>query len=107
MIRRPPISTRTDNLFPYTTRFRSCTPDGAFRQFIGVGKAGGFAVQAAQAKTLLRVETGVLQPSVIKAEAFRHAILQIQLAIVAPRQRGADEAPDARGIKVAVAIEEA
>src|SRR3546814_10876398 len=27
MIRRPPISTRTDTLFPYTTRFRSL--DGA------------------------------------------------------------------------------
>src|SRR3546814_8153066 len=29
MIRRPPISTRTDTLFPYTTRFRSyltCAP---------------------------------------------------------------------------------
>src|SRR3546814_19727500 len=24
MIRRPPISTRTDTLFPYTTLFRSC-----------------------------------------------------------------------------------
>src|SRR3546814_7521477 len=35
MIRRPPISTRTDTLFPYTTLFRSsecssllCVPDG-------------------------------------------------------------------------------
>src|SRR3546814_4223162 len=28
MIRRPPRSTRTDTLFPYTTRFRS-TPEGA------------------------------------------------------------------------------
>src|SRR3546814_17853790 len=26
MIRRPPRSTRTDTLFPYTTRFRSQTP---------------------------------------------------------------------------------
>src|SRR3546814_7829878 len=26
MIRRPPISTRTDTLFPYTTLFRSDTP---------------------------------------------------------------------------------
>src|SRR3546814_5648316 len=26
MIRRPPRSTRTDTLFPYTTRFRSRTP---------------------------------------------------------------------------------
>src|SRR3546814_8039705 len=26
MIRRPPRSTRTDTLFPYTTLFRSCAP---------------------------------------------------------------------------------
>src|SRR3546814_9848900 len=26
MIRRPPRSTRTDTLFPYTTLFRSCPP---------------------------------------------------------------------------------
>src|SRR3546814_1780819 len=29
MIRRPPRSTRTDTLFPYTTLFRSYTPVGA------------------------------------------------------------------------------
>src|SRR3546814_15305651 len=29
MIRRPPRSTRTDTLFPYTTLFRSRTDDGA------------------------------------------------------------------------------
>src|SRR3546814_13762091 len=28
MIRRPPRSTRTDTLFPYTTLFRSFLPDG-------------------------------------------------------------------------------
>src|SRR3546814_2932190 len=28
MIRRPPRSTRTDTLFPYTTLFRSCRPRG-------------------------------------------------------------------------------
>src|SRR3546814_16626830 len=28
MIRRPPRSTRTDTLFPYTTLFRSCSPMG-------------------------------------------------------------------------------
>src|SRR3546814_7705665 len=27
MIRRPPRSTRTDTLFPYTTLFRSCWPE--------------------------------------------------------------------------------
>src|SRR3546814_4569951 len=32
MIRRPPISTRTDTLFPYTTLFRSAgLPHGFFR----------------------------------------------------------------------------
>src|SRR3546814_4425544 len=32
MIRRPPRSTRTDTLFPYTTLFRSRLPFGAFSQ---------------------------------------------------------------------------
>src|SRR3546814_18636293 len=32
MMRRPPISPRTDTLFPYTTLFRSCR-DGAFAKF--------------------------------------------------------------------------
>src|SRR3546814_9928523 len=34
MIRRPPRSTRTDTLFPYTTRFRSgsCVISGSMRQ---------------------------------------------------------------------------
>src|SRR3546814_4461533 len=31
MIRRPPRSTRTDTLFPYTTLFRSGRPDGLCR----------------------------------------------------------------------------
>src|SRR3546814_4492333 len=49
MIRRPPRSTRTDTLFPYTTRFRSCAgvPAGrlpapgarAARLPVGVGDA--------------------------------------------------------------------
>src|SRR3546814_14808170 len=29
MLRRPPRSTRTDTLFPYTSRFRSVVPTGA------------------------------------------------------------------------------
>src|SRR3546814_8567703 len=34
MIRRPPRSTRTDTLFPYTTLFRSCVGQ---RFFVGSG----------------------------------------------------------------------
>src|SRR3546814_16029452 len=31
MIRRPPIATRTDTLFPYTTLFRSSAPGGRWK----------------------------------------------------------------------------
>src|SRR3546814_9275843 len=34
MIRRPPRSTRTDTLFPYTTLFRSWSPDHALREML-------------------------------------------------------------------------
>src|SRR3546814_2901911 len=36
MIRRPPRSTRTDTLFPYTTLFRSCTHDRGERLLAGL-----------------------------------------------------------------------
>src|SRR3546814_17231046 len=35
MIRRPPRSTRTDTLFPYTTLFRSKTHQGQFARTLG------------------------------------------------------------------------
>src|SRR3546814_13636238 len=35
MIRRPPRSTRTDTLFPYTTLFRSAVPAGALASVYG------------------------------------------------------------------------
>src|SRR3546814_7340070 len=35
MLRRPPRSTRTDTLFPYTTLFRSAEPDEVERQGAG------------------------------------------------------------------------
>src|SRR3546814_9253323 len=40
MIRRPPRSTRTDTLFPYTTLFRSGA-EGPVRQGLDDGVAGG------------------------------------------------------------------
>src|SRR3546814_1850325 len=39
MIRRPPRSTRTDTLFPYTTLFRSGLDRRAVHQRVGVRKA--------------------------------------------------------------------
>src|SRR3546814_5236563 len=42
MLRRPPISTRTDTLFPYTTLFRSDMADGAHETGdLMVGGLGG------------------------------------------------------------------
>src|SRR3546814_7674651 len=38
MIRRPPRSTRTDTLFPYTTLFRS--NEGVFADGVGFGQCG-------------------------------------------------------------------
>src|SRR3546814_5787942 len=37
MMRRPPRSTRTDTLFPYTTLFRSATPRKSARHIAGIG----------------------------------------------------------------------
>src|SRR3546814_12817095 len=44
MIRRPPRSTRTDTLFPYTTLFRSDLADGEFGQVAGGRRDGGSGV---------------------------------------------------------------
>src|SRR3546814_6311146 len=41
MIRRPPISTRTDTLFPYTTLFRSQPARGDSRWIVGPACPGG------------------------------------------------------------------
>src|SRR3546814_11771240 len=40
MIRRPPRSTRTDTLFPYTTLFRSNLPGGDVGLALGAGYRG-------------------------------------------------------------------
>src|SRR3546814_12249585 len=44
MIRRPPRSTRTDTLFPYTTLFRSLRQDLQGHRLAGAGGAGDEAV---------------------------------------------------------------
>src|SRR3546814_16784829 len=50
MIRRPPRSTRTDTLFPYTTLVRS--PDArAARDSLGADRQAGAAVFAAAGRT--------------------------------------------------------
>src|SRR3546814_15489586 len=47
MIRRPPRSTRTDTLFPYTTLFRSVDDDAAIRTVVSEAlKQAGHEVRA-------------------------------------------------------------
>src|SRR3546814_19127281 len=47
MIRRPPRSTRTDTLFPYTTLFRSSDLDQPRAAFLGGARTGGGVAGAA------------------------------------------------------------
>src|SRR3546814_14702658 len=60
MIRRPPRSTRTDTLFPYTTLFRSETERGAHVGLV-VQKYGGSSV--ADAEGIKRVAKRIVERS--------------------------------------------
>src|SRR3546814_8649960 len=58
MIRRPPRSTRTDTLFPYTTLFRSCAAEGLAYAAIPIGHAGFSHAQIDALDKLLASATG-------------------------------------------------
>src|SRR3546814_8071870 len=62
MIRRPPRSTRTDTLVPYTTLFRSCP--SWFSGFLGVAPMGTMANSTATSPALSKVSVaGKRSPS--------------------------------------------
>src|SRR3546814_3228755 len=73
MIRRPPRSTRTDTLFPYTTLFRSCAALPSFR----FGESLGCGIQRADDLVIAvarRDETGLeCRGGQINA-AFQHRV---------------------------------
>src|SRR3546814_8065219 len=55
MIRRPPRSTRTDTLFPYTTLFRSCLtggPAGVVNRLLASGQCPAAETLTARLKTI-------------------------------------------------------
>src|SRR3546814_2591685 len=66
MIRRPPRSTRTDTLFPYTTLFRSPWKHGC----IAIGLIGGAAAhKAARHRTLIDY-SGAMEVNKLVLEAI-------------------------------------
>src|SRR3546814_9739680 len=76
MIRRPPRSTRTDTLFPYTTLFRARAPDRV-RRYVGtVQIVGSFAFQAARrivnGGRLRQVRAARLQPRQRECRSEEH-----------------------------------
>src|SRR3546814_1663185 len=80
MMRRPPRSTRTDTLFPYTTLFRSASPKpdigNDMENALGERGYGGRALQALKhcMRALTRCGTSVRQASAVLRQgpvAFR------------------------------------
>src|SRR3546814_19343686 len=75
MTRRPPRSTRTDTLFPYTTLFRS-VPAPALRQAIDMGVVQDGEKIGAQVADI----AGLLTPRQRAAEALLHQVVGIRRA---------------------------
>src|SRR3546814_16133944 len=80
MIRRPPRSTRTDTLFPYTTLFRSGTKDSYFGGFGWTGDG----LKAPDANTVWAARGDKLTPSTpvtLRWNNGQGQIFEIKLAI--------------------------
>src|SRR3546814_4551287 len=68
MIRRPPRSTRTDTLFPYTTLFRSTIANRG-----KVPRAAALAAQAAADALILVVGTDPWEDTLLPGKLFEYA----------------------------------
>src|SRR3546814_16890617 len=75
MIRRPPRSTRTDTLFPYTTLFRSV-------DHIGTGADGDHVVVIA-GTTDQRIATGVTYQRIVSIHAAKRIVGRVARKVVA------------------------
>src|SRR3546814_15869845 len=85
MTRRPPRSTRTDTLFPYTTLFRSCYAREALTQWyhlLHAGKLASVSLEKLQIITGLKLvdEHGTLLDKLPPLQRWLNRILVLRLA---------------------------
>src|SRR3546814_19756133 len=83
MIRRPPRSTRTDSLFPYTTLFRSGMVQGG-EVHPELVRAPGFERDVEQARGLVRLQRVVVRHAV--AATLDDGELPVVPAVTADRR---------------------
>src|SRR3546814_798958 len=105
MIQRPPISTRTDTLFPYTTRFRSRRGRGACgRDFRRISLR--YALASVRARKLFASPQGALKlGAAVPHIAIGHAIEQARIdgkttgraCRICPAKHTASRSPAAQG----------
>src|SRR3546814_19932857 len=84
MIRRPPRSTRTDTLFPYTTLFRSLRPSPAFA---GEGARALLAVLVRRRRVRHRVAIGVDDADLTQVQRAHRLFDLLEVADHHPGQR--------------------
>src|SRR3546814_12743333 len=103
MIRRPPRSTRTDPLFPYTTLFRSVSTNPAAGELAAelVGQARG---QLDQFRPMLAIIAGV-EPTDEQLDKVTFVLTQ-RLADLMPQARGIVEEHLSHSLRLDQLIEE-
>src|SRR3546814_2255303 len=84
MIRRPPRSTRTDTLFPYTTLFRSWTPDRRL-EYLGRTdaqvKVRGFRIELGEVEVALQTHPRVAQARSEEHTSELQSLMRISYAV--------------------------
>src|SRR3546814_16138047 len=89
MIRRPPRSTRTDTLFPYTTLFRSGTPVDPPKELVLIRSPGGYLIFFDKVKDeILGFRTSLLAAGrytvEVSGRAYQPLLAAVVLAVVQP-----------------------
>src|SRR3546814_2379711 len=100
MIRRPPRSTRTDTLFPYTTLFRSIRTFGSARRSRPVAGLGGHRPSVRPLR-LFVVPSGFAGARLCAAGTVERPVGTVHPGGICPLQRAGDMDPggDAPGVR--------